>query len=162
VIEVPAGSTSHRLAPNPSPSCPLTRPGPERAEESLPSFAHGHPDPSVRNAPAAPDFAVITRPEPTAAAARLAVHPADEAAADELPLPELPLPELPLPELPLPELPQAAVGRAAPGATASPAPSRTAPGVRIPTAAIMVTMSRLLACAPICRHSHYGRSGAAA
>jgi hypothetical protein len=123
---------------------------PEQAEESLPSFAHrptARPDPSVRNAPADPDFVVITRPEPAGTAAGLGVPPADEAAADELLLPELL---------------QAAVGRVPPGAAASPAPSQTAPGIRIPTDALIATVSRLLACATICRHSPYGRSGAAA
>jgi hypothetical protein len=52
---------------------------PEQAEESLPSLPSfvrretARPDPSVRNAPADPDFVVISRPEPAATAAGLAV-----------------------------------------------------------------------------------------
>jgi hypothetical protein len=104
---------------------------------------------SVRNAPADPDFVVITSPELAAAAAGLAVPSADEAAADEL--------------LRLHEL-QVAVGRAVPSATASPTPRRAAPGVRNPTDALIVTVpvcSRLPAF-DMCRHNHYDRSGEAA
>jgi len=97
----------------------------------LPSFIHRYtarPDPSVRNAPADPDFVVMTRPDPAAAAA--ADPPAGVAGADELLEPELL---------------QAAVSSAAPSATASPAPSRVVPpGVRSLTDALIVTVSRLL------------------
>jgi hypothetical protein len=50
---------------------------PEQAKESPPSFARrqtARPDPSARSAPAAPDFVAITRPEPAAMAAGLAVR----------------------------------------------------------------------------------------
>src|SRR6202020_813153 len=112
---------------------------PEQAEESLPSFVQrstARPDPSVRNAPAEPDFVVMTRPDPAAAAAEPVDPPAGsaDAGADELPEPELL---------------QATVSSAAPSATASPAPSRIAPGVRFTTDALIVTG---LPSARDCRH----------
>ena len=75
----------------------------------------------------------MTRPDPAAAAAEPVAPPvgvAADAGADELLEPELL---------------QATVSSAAPSATASPAPSRIAAGVRIPTDALIVTVSRLLA-----------------
>ena len=75
----------------------------------------------------------MTRPDPPAAAAGLADPPAGEAAGDAG-----------ADELLEAELLQAAVSSAAPSATASPAPSRIDPGVRMPTDAPIVTVSRLL------------------
>jgi hypothetical protein len=74
----------------------------------------------------------MTRPDPAAAATEPVDPPAGVAAdagADELLEPALL---------------QATVSSAAPSATARPAPNRIAAGVRIPTDALIVTVSRLL------------------
>ena len=79
----------------------------------------------------------MTRPEPDPAAAGLADPPAGVAEAG-------------VDELLVPELPQAAVSSAAPSAAVTPAPSRIGPGVRIPTDALIVILSRLLSvCSPL-------------